>query len=86
MPEAEHERIVHVDETTYPEAASDRPVLLEFWAEWCGPRRALDPAIEDLVEEHPPLAVAEIDADETRVGDGRIRRPVDPDDDPLRAR
>lgn len=64
MSTTDHQRIVHVNENTYEEAVSDGLVLLDFWAEWCGPCKALEPVIEDLVEQHPELTVAKIDADE----------------------
>ena len=64
MAATDHDRIVHVDDDSYETAVGDGLVLLDFWAEWCGPCTALEPVVEELVEEHPRLTVAKIDADE----------------------
>ena len=45
---------------------SDKPVLLDFFASWCGPCRQVSPIIDQLAAEHPELKVAKIDIDQNR--------------------
>ncbi len=59
------EKVVHLTEDTFDKGISSGLTLVDFWAEWCGPCKALAPTIDQIAEDYQEkVTVAKVDIDE----------------------
>jgi thioredoxin 1 len=59
---------IHITKQNFQEEVvqSSKPVLLDFWASWCGPCRMVSPIVEEIAQERPDVKVGKINIDEQR--------------------
>ena len=56
--------VLHINQQNFHELElNDKKVLIDFYADWCGPCRMLGPVIEELAAEHPEYAIAKVNVD-----------------------
>ena len=61
------EHVIHVMDDTFDERVlqSELPVLVDFWAEWCGPCKMIGPILEEIASDYDgKLVVAKLNIDE----------------------
>ena len=58
--------VINITKNNFAEEVlnSDKPVLLDFWASWCGPCRMVSPIIDEIADERADIKVGKINVDE----------------------
>ena len=66
---------MHINNNNFHEEVmkSEKPVLVDFWASWCGPCRMVGPIIDEIAAEHPEYKVVKINVDEEPELAGRFQ-------------
>jgi thioredoxin 1 len=69
------ENIKHISDASFDTDVlkSDRPVLVDFWAEWCGPCKAIAPILEEVAKEYEgKIVIAKLDVDANQIVPGKF--------------
>jgi len=60
--------IIHITKGNFEESVlkSEKKVLLDFWASWCGPCRMVAPILDEIAQENEEVVIGKVDVDEER--------------------
>ena len=66
---------MHINNRNFHEEVmnSEKPVLVDFWASWCGPCRMVGPILDEIAAEYPEYKVVKINVDEEPELAGRFQ-------------
>ncbi len=70
------DNIIHVSDSEFDEVVlkADGPVLVDYWAEWCGPCKMIDPILHELADEYgDKLRIAKVNIDENQQVTSRFK-------------